>query len=122
MYLNVPQRKQHTGARIASAKAYWHCSDVHTPAAVPEAESNRKSIKLPAAIVTEPVAEQLPFVAGEQTSAVSVNDPAAPDRNVTLIDPDCCEYTSSFVAVHPVGTHVSTDAVSVKLAFGVFTA
>jgi len=45
-----------------------------------------------------------------------------PDRSVTFTLPDCCEYTSSRVAVHPSGTHASTDAPSLALAFGVFTA
>jgi hypothetical protein len=66
---------------------------------------------------------QLPFVAGEQLNAESCNAPANPERNVTVIAPDCCEYTSSSVAVHPSGTHASTDPdVSAILAFGEFTA
>lgn len=66
---------------------------------------------------------QLPFVAGEQVSVVSAIAPAAPARSVTLIAPVCCEYTSSRVAVHPSGTHASTEpVVSEALAFGEFTA
>jgi hypothetical protein len=76
----------------------------------------------PAAIVTEPVATQLPFVAGEHTSAVSLSDVGdAPARSVTFTDPLCCEYTFSCVAVHPSGTHDTTAAVSVAAAFGVVT-
>ena len=71
----------------------------------------------------DPSTLQLPFVAGEQLNAVSCSDPAAPARNVTVIAPDCCEYTSSSVAVHPCGTHASTDPdVSAMFAFGEFTA
>jgi hypothetical protein len=44
-----------------------------------------------------------------------------PCRKVTLIVPDCCENTLKFVAVQPVGTHVSTEAVSVMLPFPLFT-
>jgi hypothetical protein len=65
---------------------------------------------------------QLPFVAGKQLSAVFCIAPGVPSRNVTVIAPDCCEYTFSSVAVHPSGTHASTDPLaSVALASGVFT-
>jgi hypothetical protein len=63
------------------------------------------------------------LVVGEQLNAVSCSAPANPARNVTVIVADCCEYTSNSEAVHPCGTHASTDpAVSVMLAFGEFTA
>ena len=65
---------------------------------------------------------QLPFVATEHAMAVSVIAAGVPDRSVTVIVADCCEYTSSSVAVHPSGTHAIVDGVSVRLAFSEFTA
>jgi hypothetical protein len=47
--------------------------------------------------------------------------PTTPARRVTVTVFDCCENTVSFDAVHPVGTHVSAAAVSLALAFGLFT-
>jgi len=102
---------------------YWHCSEVQTPAVVPDAALTSRSIKSPAGIGTAPLTVQLPFVAGEQLSAVFAIDPGVPNRNVTVITPDCCEYTSSSVAVHPSGTHaITAPSASVGLAFGEFTA
>ena len=60
-------------------------------------------------MTTDPSTLQLPFVTGEQLNAVSCSAPAAPARSVTVIAPDCCEYTSNSVAVHPCGTHANTD-------------
>jgi hypothetical protein len=44
-----------------------------------------------------------------------------PVRSVTVIVAACCEYTTSFVAEQPVGTHVSTLAVSFALWLVLFT-
>ena len=53
-----------------------------------------RSMKLPAGIVTDPVAGQLPFVLGEQDSVVLLRlDAEAPERNVTVILPDWRELT-----------------------------
>jgi len=71
---------------------YWQVRAVQTPAAVPEAEVKVKSMNSPVVMVTEPVAMQLPLVAGEQKRAVfwSVVG-VAPARSVTLMAPDCWE-------------------------------
>jgi hypothetical protein len=111
------------GLKYPGEGYYWQVKEVHTPAAVPEAPSIRKSTKFPAGIDTEPSAGQLPLVPGEHFSAVS--DIAAgvpPARSVTVIFPDCSELTSSRVAVHPSGIHASTLAPSLATALGVFTA
>jgi len=99
-----------------------HSNEVQTPAVVPDALSNLKSIKFPAGIETDPVAGQLPEVEGVQLKAVSAIELGVPVRSVTFTLPDCCEYTSNRVAVQPNGTHASTDALSLMLPFGVFTA
>jgi len=79
-------------------------------------------MKLPAGIATAPLTAQLPFVAGEQLSVVFAIAPGVPARNVTVIAPDCCEYTSSSVAMHACGTHASTEPlVSVALDSGELT-
>lgn len=71
---------------------------------------------------TAPVDVQLLFVATGHAIAVSVIAPGVPDRSVTVIVADCCEYTSSSVAVHPSGTHAIVDGVSIRLAFNELTA
>jgi hypothetical protein len=81
-----------------------------------------KSTKSPAGIAAAAAAVQLSLVATEHDSAVLAIDPGIPDRSVTVIAADCCEYTLNCVAVHPAGTHASTEAVSVALALGEFTA
>jgi hypothetical protein len=80
-----------------------------------------RSTKLCGAIATLLVTEQLEPDATTQLNAVSAMLPAGPERSVTVTVFDCCEYTASFVATHPSGTHVSAGAVSVVLPFGLFT-
>jgi hypothetical protein len=129
--IDIPQRKQHTGARTVSAKFtstgtkdrfYWHCNAVQTAAELPEAEAMLRSMNPPAGIVTEPVAVQLKFVATEHDNDVVPIELGVPERNVTVIVADCCEYTLRLVAVHPCGTHAITDVASASDEFVVFTA
>jgi hypothetical protein len=47
--------------------------------------------------------------------------PGVPFRNVTVTAFDCCEYTVNAVAEQAAGIHVSTEASSAALAFGLFT-
>jgi len=104
-----------------SSRCYWHCSEVQTPAALDDEPVIPRSIKFPAGIVIALVDVHFPFVAREQLSDELCIAPIVPTRNVTVIVPDCCEYTSSSVAVHPSGTHASTEVVSVRLPVGEFT-
>jgi hypothetical protein len=68
----------------------------------------------PAATTTEPVARQLLFVATEEhTSVDGTIKPGAPVRSVTVIVPDCSEYTFNCVAVQPSGTQARTPVVDV---------
>jgi hypothetical protein len=114
------QRPSHFGRPLLTL--YWHCTAVHTPAAAPDADVKLISTKLPAAIVTDAVDVQLEFVLTWHASSVLVIAPGVPDRSVTVMVADCCEYTVNCVAVHPAGTHASTEAVSDALALGEFTA
>jgi len=79
------------------------------------------STKPPAGTVTLPDEVQVPPDETAQLSPVLAILPGAPARSVTVTVFDCCENTSSSVAVHPAGTHDSTDAVSDALAFGLLT-
>ena len=72
---------------------------------------------MPAGTATVPVAAHWLLVETEQESADAVIDPGIPVRSVTVMVPDCCEYTDSVVAVHPAGTQVSTAGVSVSAPF-----
>jgi len=90
---------------------------VHTPAAVPLAPAIDRSTNDPAATAKLPVTvHELPLAA-EQASAVSAILPDTPLRSVTTTVFACCENTVSFVAVQAAGTHVSTKAPSLALAF-----
>ena len=80
----------------------------------------------PAVIVTEAVDVLLEFGLTVTASAEFAIDPGVPTRNVTVIVFDCCEYTLSCDAEHPLGTHASTPVVDVVpvsfvLALGRFT-
>jgi hypothetical protein len=102
---------------------HWQTNEVQTPAGVPEADVIDTSTNSPAVTATEPVDVQLEFGLTWQLSAEFDIDPGVPTRNVTVIVPDCCEYTLSCVAVQPCGTHASTaPELSVSAAFGEFTA
>jgi hypothetical protein len=107
---------------VPTPRLYWHVTAVHTPARLPDADPTLRSTNCPAAIATDPVDVQLEFVATEQARAVLAIAPGVPERSVTVIVADCCEYTLNCVAVHPAGTHASTDADSFALALGEFTA
>jgi hypothetical protein len=72
---------------------------------------------------------QLDPEATVHTSADGTMVPGTPVRSVTVIVFDCCEYTFSWLAVQPSGTHASTPVVAVvplsfvpMLALGEFTA
>ena len=73
-------------------------------------------------MVLAPVTEQLLPLEAEQLRVVPVMLPEVPARTVTVISADCCDSTSNRERVQWRGTHESTEAVSVALAFGVFTA
>jgi hypothetical protein len=59
--------------------------------------------------------------AAEQAIAVFAILVAVPCRSVTVTVPGCCENTLNCVAVQPLGTHVSTDPVSLALPVVLFT-
>jgi hypothetical protein len=79
------------------------------------------STKPPVGTVALPDEVQLPPDETAQLSPVFAILPGVPARSVTVTVFDCCENASSSVAVHPAGTHDSTEAVSVALEFGLFT-
>lgn len=110
------------GFTISLDSRQSHSSEVHTPAGVPDAPLTAKSMKLPAATATAPVAVQLAPLATAQLSAVSASAPGNPLRRVTVTVFDCCEKTSSRTAEHPLGTHASTAADSLAEADAAFTA
>ena len=90
---------------------------VQTPAAVPLAPLILKSTNVPAPTATHlPVAVHVPPVPTEQPVPVSTMLPGIPAAASPYV-PACCEYTVSFVAVHPPGTHVSTAPHLDALAF-----
>ncbi len=99
-----------------------HARAVHTPAATPFAPLIFRSTKFPLPIATLPVAVQLEFDVAVQARTVFAIAPGTPCRSVTVIAFACWEYIVSFVAVHPAGTHVSTDPpLSVDAEFELFT-
>jgi hypothetical protein len=61
------------------------------------------------------VAVQLELVLTLHASVEFDIDPGVPTRSVTVIVADCCEYTLSFDAVQPAGTHASTPVVMAVL-------
>ena len=75
-----------------------------------------RSTKLLAGMTTPGTVHDAPGGPGatEQVSAVFAMLPGVPKRNVTVTVCACCEKTFSCVAVHPAGTHVRTDASSVR--------
>jgi hypothetical protein len=68
-----------------------------------------------------PDAAHVPPGATEQLSVVFAILPGVPVRNVTVTVLVRCERTFSVVAVHPAGTHVSTESVSLAAPFELFT-
>jgi hypothetical protein len=83
-----------------------------------------RSTKPPAGTASLPVAEQeLPVVAVQVRSALLTIFPGVPMRSVAVIVPPCSENTFRAVAVHPAGTHVSTEfgTDSTVLPLGLFT-
>src|ERR1039458_6374781 len=87
-----------------------HATAVQTAAATLFAPVMTKSTKSPAGTASLPVAEQeLPVAAVQVRSALLTMFPGVPMRSVTAIVPPCCENTFRAVAVHPAGTHVSTE-------------
>ena len=77
-------------------------------------------MKLPAVIVTLPSCVQLDEFDTVHTKLVELIAPGIPDRSVTVSGLPCSEYTDSFVAVHPPGTHVRTAVLSLLDPTAVF--
>ena len=86
------------------------------PEELPSAPVMLRSRKEPASTATLPVTVQDAYVATRQLSVVLDMLPGVPWRSVTVTGFACREKTARLVAVQAVGTQVSAEGSSARLA------
>ena len=97
-------------------------SEVQTPASVPEAPLICRSTKLPAGMETEPIAVQVPPEGPQDSGVAAIVVEELPRRSVTVMLPLWWDWTSSSVAVQPLGIQARMASLSVVAALGELSA